>query len=118
MRATVPAVQVRVECSYGTCRSSQQARLGPLPSLSSSSAVVLRKGGEISRKPRLSTLHKKDPGIAPGPSLQPRGLKYWLCELFLATGGTNKGPAYYGEGSPVFYSITLTKASGRCVEFT
>ena len=28
------------------------------------------------------------------------------------TGGTNKGPAYYGEGSPVFYSITLTKASG------
>ena len=28
------------------------------------------------------------------------------------TGGTNKGPAYYGEGSPGFYSITLTKASG------
>ena len=26
------------------------------------------------------------------------------------TGGTNKGPAYYGEGSPVFYSITLTKS--------
>ena len=26
------------------------------------------------------------------------------------TGGTNKGPAYYGEGSPGFYSITLTKA--------
>ena len=27
------------------------------------------------------------------------------------TGGTNKGPAYYGEGSPVFYSITLTKCT-------
>jgi len=26
MRATVPAVQVRGECSYGTCRSSRQAR--------------------------------------------------------------------------------------------
>jgi len=47
VRATVPAVQVRGECSYGTCRSSQQARLGPLPSLSSSSAVVLRKGGDL-----------------------------------------------------------------------
>ena len=32
VRATVPAVQVRGECSYGTCRSSQQARLGLLPS--------------------------------------------------------------------------------------
>ena len=31
VRATVPAVQVRGECSYGTCRSSQQARLGLLP---------------------------------------------------------------------------------------
>ena len=40
VRATVPAVQVRGECSYGTCRRSQQARLGLLPSLSSSSAVV------------------------------------------------------------------------------
>ena len=29
MRATVQAVQVRGECSYGTCRGSQQARLGP-----------------------------------------------------------------------------------------
>ena len=29
VRATVPAVQVRRECSYGACRSSQQARLGP-----------------------------------------------------------------------------------------
>src|SRR6056300_1062231 len=47
VRATVPAVQVRGECSYGTCRSSQQARLGLLPSLSSSSAVVLRKGGDL-----------------------------------------------------------------------
>ena len=28
-----------------------------------------------------------------------------------STGGTNKGPAYYGEGSPVFYSITLTKCT-------
>ena len=27
------------------------------------------------------------------------------------TGGTNKGPAYYGEGSPGFYSITLTKCT-------
>ena len=49
VRATVPAVQVRGECSYGTCRSSQQARLGLLPSLSSSSAVVLRKGGDLAR---------------------------------------------------------------------
>ena len=38
-------------------------------------------------KARLSTLRKKDPGIAPSPSLQPRGLKYWLCELLLALGG-------------------------------
>ena len=29
MRATVPAVQVRGNRSYGTCLSSQQARLGP-----------------------------------------------------------------------------------------
>jgi hypothetical protein len=28
VRATVPAVQVRGECSYGACKSSQQARLG------------------------------------------------------------------------------------------
>ena len=51
VRATVPAVtvQVRGKCSYGTCRSSQQARLGPLPSLSSSSAVVLRKGGDLAQ---------------------------------------------------------------------
>jgi len=27
---------------------------------------------------------RRDPGIAPGPSLQPWGLKYRLCELFLA----------------------------------
>jgi len=59
---------------------------GTLPSLSSSSAVVLRKGGDLAHV-ETSTLRKKDPGIAPGPSLQPRGLKYWLCELFLALGG-------------------------------
>ena len=29
VRAAVPAVQVRGECPYGACRSSQQARLGP-----------------------------------------------------------------------------------------
>ena len=31
--------------------------------------------------------------------------------LRVDTGGTNKGPAYYGEGSPGFYSITLTKCT-------
>ena len=35
--------------------------------------------GEISHKSRLSTLRRKDPGIAPGPCLQPRWLK--LAEL-------------------------------------
>ena len=40
--------------------------------------------GEISRKSRLSGLRKKDPGIAPGPCLQPEGLKHWPCNLFLA----------------------------------
>ena len=35
--------------------------------------------GEISHKSRLSTLRRKDPGIAPGPCLQPRRLK--LAEL-------------------------------------
>jgi hypothetical protein len=48
-RAAVPAVQVRGECSCGTCRSSQQARLGPLPSLSSISAVVLRQEGDLAQ---------------------------------------------------------------------
>ena len=33
-----------------------------------------------------------------------------FSEVPAGTGGTNKGPAYYGEGSPVFYSITLTKS--------
>ena len=83
---TVPAVQVRGECSYGTCRSSQQARLGPLPSLSSS-AVVLRKGGDLALGETFRFSVKIHSGIEPDPSLQPRGLKYWLCELFLALGG-------------------------------
>ena len=38
--------------TYGTCRSSQQARLVLLPSLSGSSAVVLRKGGDLARGER------------------------------------------------------------------
>ena len=70
---------------YTWVARSQQARLGLLPSLSSSSAVVLRKGGDLAQV-ETSTLRKKDPGIAPGPSPEPRGLKYWLCELFLALG--------------------------------
>ena len=61
-------MQVRGECSYGTCRSSQQAQLGLLPSLSSISAVVLRKGGDLAHGETFYS-PQKDPGIVPGPSL-------------------------------------------------
>ena len=40
----------------------------------------------------------------------PWGKPSTCAGTYAHTGGTNKGPAYYGEGSPGFYSITLTKA--------
>jgi hypothetical protein len=78
-------------------QSEQQQRSGPqeggrsrisrdfllsLTGRSFAGSIDRTRRGEGSRRWRGEG--RKDPGIAPGPSLQPRGLKYWLCELFLA----------------------------------
>ena len=53
--------KLKAPCQDGTCRSSQQARLGSLLSLSSSSEWSSGRG-EISHKSRLSTLQFPGPG--------------------------------------------------------
>ena len=56
-------------------QSEQQQRSGP------------QEGGRSRTRRDFPFSVKIHSGIEPDPSLQPRGLKYWLCELFLALGG-------------------------------